>query len=146
MLDEDYIRMQALAKQQTQQLYSSSHLQHKIAKASNSFNYQPLRGLPTGGLEEPEFEPLLLAAGEACSMAELDSPAGNSIKAKSRSKSKRRRSTLTTPKGRSPAFHGVAGGEGGGGNNNALKQFQYHPYNPNKENISDIDSNAAFPL
>ena len=122
MLDEEYIRMQALAKQQTQQLYNNTQIQ---ARLQNSV------------LEEPELEPLLLAAGSASSAA-ASSPNAGSLKSSASKRSRIRKRKTASPKDQSPL---VAMNE-----YNSQKQFQYHPYYPNKENngTGSNDANNAF--
>lgn len=128
MLDEEYIRMQALAKQQTQQLYNSSQMQARIQKTgSHRMN---------GVLEEPELEPLLLAAGEA-SPASVSSPATSGLKISTSKRCRSRKRKTASSKENSPLVMSEY---------NPQKQFQYHPYNPNKDNNGSAsnDANNAF--
>ena len=121
MLDEEYIRMQAIAKQQTQQLYNSSQMQARLQKTGHRMN---------GVLEEPELEPLLLAAGEA-SPASVSSPG---LKTSASKRSRNRKRKTVSSKENSPLVMSEY---------NPQKQFQYHPYNPNKENTSGSVPNDA---
>ena len=128
MLDEEYIRMQALAKQQTQQLYNASvqSISHHHGNKHHRRNHNLL--------ENTELAPLIIAAGENSPMPHLEEleVASSTSKRKSRS----RRIKPLPHKNSSPAPISSKEDESGFSSvSSGQKQFQYHNYNPNKENV-----------
>jgi hypothetical protein len=141
-LDEEYIRLQAIAKQQTQQIYNSSlppQNQHVIrnVKRNSSGTKGILQQIQTPEACIEASTATMSVSPSQIATSSLSSPLNDAAV----SKPQTRASSRNRKRKSSPPKKDNLGEESA--NMTGQKQFQYHPYNPNKENMHESGKNST---